>query len=928
MCTACFLFFTSCEKGRETPKSTAQNDVVDAAKPINDEAEKVETDTKGDVPAVESEVAPEPNPSLALPYPPAAGYPAAGRPFFGGGGGGGGARPAALLCENGTSDCNDNNPCTIDSCDDSNQCQHVLDTSKSDFGSGEVDGLACTVGKCAEVNSEIVCFEQRREFLTIEIGCADSNQCTSDSCIESNANDNSTPKYDREGNRILTSTHICVKEVVNGSPCILETKCAIGTCMPQGSGMPDDEFLVECSDELAETIPQLVCPETDSDPCTVAACEDGVGCVVANADNGTLCDDSSKCTGTFMSPDNCQAGTCVGGEAVSCNDSNVCTTDSCDSALGCVYVANTISCDDGNACTTGETCANGICAAPPNAADGMVMCESTTCNEGYCDIVYGCKQRPLTGPYGTPCVTGYEFGICALGYLRCESGTETDMCEPIFRPGDKKENCINPNSQDDDCDGVVDDCDCPPETGTVHYVATNGSDSGMCLNGSPCATITYAISQAVSGDTIFIEQGNYGESNIAVNIDLLILGEAPQTTVVDGEGNGEVFSIVSSADVTICGITISGGVADDADLLIARESHDENERFIGSNNGGGVFIDVESSGHIISCVVEENTATENGGGIYSEGTLEVLSSSIGGNTAASGGGIYGLRSTEIKFSDINSNTCSVNGGGIASSGGSSNLVVKNSLVRENEGSGNGTPVGIGIYTSSGLAEITKSTIRDNTGVSGAAIYNNGSAVTINSSTFSNNTGSTGNGAVENSGGNMNITNSTLSGNTLTASNTGAALFNGEGTLNVFNSTITNNLPQDSEGSAVFASTASTINFQHSIVANQQNGSDCGSVMVGAIVSNGFNLESAQSCDFTSTGDLQDTDPMLGPLANNGGPTNTHALATMSPALNAGDTDCGVSVDQRGFPRPQPNPGNCDIGAFEHQPSDPSFTILP
>ena len=77
---------------------------------------------------------------------------------------------------------------------------------------------------------------------------------------------------------------------------------------------------------------------------------------------------------------------------------------------------------------------------------------------------------------------------------------------------------------------------------------------------------------------------------------------------------------------------------------------------------------------------------------------------------------------------------------------------------------------------------------------------------------------------------------------------------------------------------------------------------------------GHNLSSDNSYTFTSVGSLNNTDPKLGPLANNGGPTLTIALLPGSPAIDAGDDSSAPPTDQRGFPRPA-GPA-ADIGAFE------------
>jgi hypothetical protein len=81
-----------------------------------------------------------------------------------------------------------------------------------------------------------------------------------------------------------------------------------------------------------------------------------------------------------------------------------------------------------------------------------------------------------------------------------------------------------------------------------------------------------------------------------------------------------------------------------------------------------------------------------------------------------------------------------------------------------------------------------------------------------------------------------------------------------------------------------------------------------------IESAGHNLDSDGSCFLTSTGDLPKRDPLLGPLADNGGPTETEALLPGSPAIDAGAADGCPQYDQRGVARPQG--AGCDIGAFE------------
>jgi hypothetical protein len=162
-------------------------------------------------------------------------------------------------------------------------------------------------------------------------------------------------------------------------------------------------------------------------------------------------------------------------------------------------------------------------------------------------------------------------------------------------------------------------------------------------------------------------------------------------------------------------------------------------------------------------------------------------------------------------------------------------------------------------------------------------------------------------------GSLKVNNSTISGN--------GALFSGgianRGTLSVNNSTIAGNNGIVG-GIGIYSGTAT---LQNSIVANLVGG-NCGNT----IVSNGYNLSSDATCNFTSIGDLNNTDPMLGPLQYNGGPTQTMALPSGSPAVDAGNpTGCTdglghlLKTDQRGKPRPDAEEtAGCDIGAYEYQ----------
>ena len=248
-----------------------------------------------------------------------------------------------------------------------------------------------------------------------------------------------------------------------------------------------------------------------------------------------------------------------------------------------------------------------------------------------------------------------------------------------------------------------------------------------------------------------------------------------------------------------------------------------------------------------------------GGGLRNEGTLALIDSTVHGNQATvdSGGGLRNDGILTLTHSTVRGNTAAYAGGGLANWG---TLTLTHSTV-----SGNGASAGGGLSNSYyGTLTLTHSTVSSNRAAAGAAgLYNAGT---------------------------LTLTHSTVSGNVTSAA--GGGLYNSSGTL-----TLTS-----------------------SLVAQNPDGGDCWNDS-GAISSQGYNLDSDGSCHLTAATDLPGTDPLLGPLQNNGGPTLTHALLPGSPALDAipwGANGCGTSLisDQRWQARPQPAGGACDIGAYE------------
>jgi len=213
-------------------------------------------------------------------------------------------------------------------------------------------------------------------------------------------------------------------------------------------------------------------------------------------------------------------------------------------------------------------------------------------------------------------------------------------------------------------------------------------------------------------------------------------------------------------------------------------------------------------------------------------------------------------------------------------------------------------------------------IINNAAYRGGGIYNHGT-LHMAGCTVSGNTADVEGGGIDNIG-TLDMTNCTISGNVVPGNasedNNGGGIYNhGEAVL--INVTIANNRVTyaGSRGGGFANDNTETISFKNCIVANNtagnasnNNGYDAGSGT--GINSLGYNIDSENSCYFDEPTDQRNTDPLLGPLQNNGGPTSTCTIPDNSPAFNKGTGDGAPATDQRGIARPQA--GAYDIGAFE------------
>jgi len=218
-----------------------------------------------------------------------------------------------------------------------------------------------------------------------------------------------------------------------------------------------------------------------------------------------------------------------------------------------------------------------------------------------------------------------------------------------------------------------------------------------------------------------------------------------------------------------------------------------------------------------------------------------------------------------------------------------------------------------------------STVSNNEADDGGGIFNGGTLNLTNSSIFGNTADTKTGGGLDNAGTGM-LQNVTISGNQAIA---GGGIFS-DGPLELVNVTIVSNTAVNLDKGGNIEN-ANSIQLKNSIVANSMSGFNCAGN--GDWVSEGHNLESTDTCDFSAVGDLKNiTDFSIELLEDNGGPTLSRALPEGSLAIDAGDNQDCSERDQRGASRPADGDGDtlkfCDIGAFEYNGTFPTLLYLP
>ncbi len=426
-------------------------------------------------------------------------------------------------CVGGLISCNDDNPCTEDLCDPSSGCLHppVAGQPPCDDGNGCTTVDKCQAGKCVG---------------TTPVACNDSNPCTDDSCDPQTGQcvytANSAPCDD--GNPCTEADYCAAKSCHGGSflncddgnPCTDDScDAAAGGCVHVDNGecqcqstddCVDDGNLCNgtpvCQNNVCVTDPSTVvtCPTGNDTACKKNKCQPGTGqCVMTSEPMGKLCNDGSACT----TSDHCDGnGSCVG-TTISCDDGNVCTTDSCNKTTGCVYLNNALPCDDGDVCTLNDQCGNGSCqGGTPYDCNDDNVCTQDVCvpdetggpgctyipKTGVCNdanactkndscVAGACQGTPITCNDNDPCTaneclpaSGCVFPPAPDG-TTCSDGevcTTGDACvEGLCEPGDWLFGCCHTNA---DCN---DSYACTTEScvgGACSWVLQSCDDSNLC----------------------------------------------------------------------------------------------------------------------------------------------------------------------------------------------------------------------------------------------------------------------------------------------------------------------------------------------------------------------------------------------------------------------------------------------------------------
>jgi hypothetical protein len=460
-----------------------------------------------------------------------------------------------------------------------------------------------------------------------------------------------------------------------------------------------------------------------------------------------------------------------------------------------------------------------------------------------------------------------------------------------------------------------------PQVPATSIPVSNCNDNGA-------GSLRDAVDSAVEGDTIDLTALDCStitltSGAIAIGVDdLTIQGSNALLLTIDGGYNDRVFWHLGSGTLTIADVSVSKG----RKYLLDGDT--------GNAAGGCVFSEGTVSFEYSwakYCKAGSNDATAaiRGGAIYAQNGVFVDSSMVTdskaysmSSTYARGGGIYTPGNLLMMDSTISGNYATTTGGGIQVGSGHGTPGgygrIKYSSIIENVESPNGLVLGGGGVYLTGDAYIAHSTVSGNKGCRGGGIYllNAGNATGpagIYSSTVSGNAGEwcgvdAAAGGIQSFNANMVISDSTIAFNT----------FDGNSTDTKY-------------GAGVHMANANTLVLNNTIIAGNSvrlggdtnfKADDIGG-NAGATVTGADNLVYFTDILLPPATILL-TDPMLRPLAANGGKTATHMPNFGSPVIDLGNNESGATVDQRGPGFPRILGAAPDIGAVEFDLADAIF----
>ena len=470
-------------------------------------------------------------------------------------------------------DCDDDDPCTDDSCDGLGGCQFQPNVADCD------DGDPCTVADecgavgcagtpvscdclndadCADLedgdlcNGTLYCNLAKLPYVC-EVAVDTAIDCPAPDGVDAPCLAASCDPMTGECGLVPANPGGACSD---GDLCTLGDTCQAGLCVGgddrncnDGNGCTDDgcESELGCvySDNAAACFDGSLCTVNDlcgggdclpgdaltcddGNSCTTDSCQDDIGCFFAAADSA--CDDGNSCTG----PDVCANGQCVGGPVLDCDDENPCTDDSCDALSGCLHQLNSAACDDQDVCTTGDHCQLGECAG-----GGQLACsDGNGCTDDQCDPEVGCQFVPNAADCddGNPCTLGDhcgDGGCKAAGTLGCDDGNvcTADGCDPeagcFHTPTEGSCNdwdvcTINDSCVGGACTGGVelncdDDDPCTEdlcaESGCVH----NPLSDVLCDDDDPCTVSDSCVAgECVGTGELTCDDGDVCTQNLCV----------------------------------------------------------------------------------------------------------------------------------------------------------------------------------------------------------------------------------------------------------------------------------------------------------------------------------------------------------------------------------------------------------------------------